>query len=224
MVSVFQNTDHIMLKVMTDNAENGYYTTALTCITITQFVFLAIIDSARPVILEKYRESREAFERNITRLYTVVIYATLLQSLCFTVFAKLMVYILFGKDYYPAIQVQQILVWQVPFTFMGSIRNVWILAENKHNLLWGINLCGVIANILLNALLIPAWGACGAAFASVVTQIITNFVAGFCIKPIQDNNRLLMRGLHPRALVDVCKYCAAELGTGRISLKKKHWH
>ena len=222
MVSVFQNTDHIMLKMMTDNAENGYYTTAITCATVTQFVFLALIDSARPVILEKYQQSREAFERNVSGLYTIVIYATALQSVCFTIFAKLMVYVLYGKSYFPAIPVLQILAWQVPFAFMGSIRNVWILAENKHDILWVINLCGVLANILLNALMIPMWGACGAACASMLTQAVTNFVVGFFMKPIRPNNRLLIRGLHPRTLLEVCRYCAKELSGGMRSRKKEN--
>lgn len=200
MVTVFQNTDHIMLKMMAGNIENGYYTTAITCVGVTQFVFHAIIDSARPGILEKYNKNRESYEKGVSALYGVVIYATALQSICFAVFAKLIVLILYGRDYLPAVPVLQILTWMTPFAFMGSVRNVWILAEEKHNLLWTINLCGVGANVLLNALVIPWWGACGAACASVLTQIFTNFAVGFLMRPIRPNNRLMMRGLDPRNL------------------------
>ena len=205
MVTVFQNTDHVMLKMIAGNAENGYYTTAITCSTVTQFVFLAVVDSVRPVILEKRQQSREAFEQKISELYSIIIYAILLQSACFTVLAKQIVGILYGQNYAPAVQVLTILVWQEPFSYMGLVRNVWILGEEKHNVLWIINLCGVAVNIVLNALLIPIWGACGAAFASMLTQFITNFVVGFFIKSIRPNNRLLMRGLHPRCLWSALK-------------------
>ena len=117
--------------------------------------------------------------------------------------AKLIVYILYGAEYNAAVPVLRILVWQLAFSYMGSVRNIWILAEEKYSLLWRINMAGAISNVILNAVLIPHWGACGAAFASVVTQIITNFVVGFILKPIRENNRLLMEGLRPRALIEV---------------------
>jgi hypothetical protein len=53
--------------------------------------------------------------------------------------------------------------------------------------------------------LIPPFGACGAAVASVITQIFTNFILGFLWKPLRENNRLLVRGLDPRLLLDMAK-------------------
>lgn len=203
MVTIFQNTDHVMLKLMAGDAENGFYTTAATCAGVANFVYMAILDSGRPVILEKRQESSAAFESSVSRLYAILIYLTLAQSILFVPMAKLIVSVLYGREYLPAVQVLQIIVWQVPFSFMGSVRNIWILAEEKHNLLWLINLCGVFANVLLNALMIPRWGACGAAFASVLTQFITNFVVGFFMKSIRPNNRLLLKGLDPRCILEV---------------------
>ena len=203
MSKIYQNTDHVMLQNMIGAVENGYYTAAATCTSVVAFIYAAIIDSARPVILESKQKSQERFERNVVRLYAIVCYVCFAQSLCFTVLAKLIVHILYGAEYYAAVPVLQILVWQLAFSYMGSVRNIWILAEEKYSILWRINLTGAIANVVLNALLIPYWGACGAAFASVVSQIITNFVVGFFLKPIRENNRLLVEGLRPRALIEV---------------------
>ena len=203
MSMVYANTDHVMLQNMIGASENGYYSAAYTCTGVVAFVYSAIIDSARPVILESKQKSQGSFERNVVRLYAIVCYICFAQSLCFTVWAKLIVYILYGAEYNAAVPVLRILVWQLAFSYMGSVRNIWILAEEKYSLLWRINMAGAISNVILNAVLIPHWGACGAAFASVVTQIITNFVVGFILKPIRENNRLLMEGLRPRALIEV---------------------
>ena len=86
-----------------------------------------------------------------------------------------------------------------------SVRNIWILAEEKHKVLFWINLSGAIVNVLVNIILIPLWGACGAALASVLTQFFTNFVMGFIYKPIRENNRLLLKGLDPRLLLEMAK-------------------
>lgn len=104
-----------------------------------------------------------------------------------------------------AVPVLQILVWNSAFSYMGYIRNIWILAEEKHSVLFAINLSGAIASCVLNALMIPVWGACGAAFASVLTQIFTNLAVGFFMKPIRPNNRLLLRGLDPRNILEILK-------------------
>lgn len=203
MVTVFQNTDHIMLKMIAGNTENGYYTTAITCTIIVSFVYSAIIDSMRPVILESKAESQALFEKNVTRLYSLMVYMTAMQSVCFTILAKPIVLILYGREYLPAIPVLQIIVWQLAFSYMGTVRNVWILGEGKHNQLWIINLCGVVANVILNAIMIPLWGACGAALASVLTQFVTNFVVGFFMKSIRRNNVLLLRGFNPKYLLEM---------------------
>lgn len=201
MVTIFQNTDHVMLKLMVGDVENGFYTTAVTCSGMTQFVFLAIIDSARPMILESRNRDLERFETELSSLYSLVLYLALAQAVCFVILAKPIILILYGQAYTEAIPVLRVVVWYVAFSCMGTIRNIWILAEGKQSILWIINLSGALFNVALNAVLIPYMGACGAALASALTQFFTNFVIGFILKPIRPNNRLILKGLDPRMAV-----------------------
>lgn len=205
MVTVFNSTSGVLLKAMIGEAENGFYAAALTCTSITGFVYNAIIDTARPVVLESKISSQESFEKNISRTYSLLTFLSLAQAAVFTVFAKLIVLILFGENYLPAVPVLQIVVWQIGFSSMGSVRNMWILGEEKHSMLWIINLCGAVFNVVANLLLIPLWGACGAALASVATQIFTNVIMGFVLKPIRPNNQLLLRGMNPKFAMELIK-------------------
>ena len=205
MVSMFQNTDHIMLKMISGDSENGVYTAAITCAGVFSFVYAAIIDSMRPVIFSKKKEGALDYENNIAKLYCIVIYLALVQSLGFTLLAKPIVLVLFGNEYIAAVPVLQVLVWYISFSQMGRIRNVWILAEEKHHFLWKINLLGALMNIAINAITIPLFGAVGAAFASLITQCFTNFVLGFVLKPIRKNNQILLKGMNPFLLIDSLK-------------------
>lgn len=200
MLTVFQSTGPVLLKLLISDAENGFYTTAGACTSIPAFVFLAILDSARPTILESRKQSREAFEKNMARLYAVMIWLAVAQSVCFALLAKPIIWVLYGNAYFAAIPALQILVWNLPFSYMGSARNIWILGEGKHSLLWKINLYGAGFNVLVNVVLIPLWGACGAALATVLTQIFTNFLLGFMMKDMRPNNRLILKGMHPGVL------------------------
>ncbi len=205
MATVFFNTDHIMLKLISGNAENGFYTTAFTCTSIANFVYYGLADAVRPVILESRKESREAFEENTARFYSVIIWLSLLQTVASVLLAKPIVMILFGREYMPAVPVFRILVWQLAFANMGTVRYIWLLGTEQHDLLWKVHLGGAVANVVLNAWMIPLWGAWGASFASVLTQGYINFAVGFLMPQLHRNNWLVLRGLDPRCLIGLVR-------------------
>lgn len=197
MVTIFAQTDRIMLKLMIGNEATGIYAAAITCANMTAFVFVAIIDSMRPGIFEGVKVGKEFFEKRLKQLYTVIIYFSLLQSVVSTAFAPLIIHILYGRAYYGAIGVLQIVVWYTTFSYLGTVRNIWILAENKQKYLPLINATGAAANVVLNFMLIPLWGAAGAAVASLITQIFTNVIVGYIIPAIRPNNRIMVEALNP---------------------------
>lgn len=203
MISVFAQTDRIMLKMMLDETAVGYYSAAVTCAGMTGFVFEAIINSAQPVVLESARKGSASLEKAISSLYSVVIYLSVVQCVGITVFAELIVGILYGAQYAPAVGALRMIVWYTTFSYLGAVRDVWILAQWKQKYLLIINLIGAGTNVVLNALMIPVMGINGAALASLLTQIFTNVGLGFIIKPIRRNNLLMMRGLHPKYILNM---------------------
>lgn len=205
MITIFAQTDKVMIKLMIGESEVGYYSAAVACAGMTSFVFTALIDSMRPVIFEKKMEGEAEYELNITRLYSIVIYLSLLQSACITIFSKYIILILYGNAYLPAISALRIIVWYTTFSYLGAVRDIWLLAEDKQRYLWMINLFGASANVLLNFLLIPLIGINGAAIASLVTQIFTNIIVGYIIKPIRGNNRLMVKSLNYKILFSFIK-------------------
>lgn len=197
MVTIFAHTDRIMLKLMIDDAAAGYYSAAVSCAGMSSFVFSAIIDSAKPAILANHDNNRNDFEKKTVILYRVVIVLSLLQSVVVTTFARPFVNILYGEAYIPSVSVLRIIVWYCMFSYYGGAKDIWILAEGKQKYLIYLNMGGVIANIVLNLLLIPQLGTEGAAIASLITQIFSNIVMGAIIKPLRRNNMLLLRAVLP---------------------------
>lgn len=205
MVTIFAQTDRIMIKQMIGVEATGYYSAAVACASMSGFVFGAIIDSARPSIFESKKADTGDFERNVSRLYSVIIYLSLLQCIAITCFSPLIVKILYGNNYEPAVNALRLIVWYTTFAYLGSVRNIWILAESKQKYLWILNLSGALMNVVLNFIFIPFWGIMGAAFASLITQIFTNVVMNVIVWPIRRNNLLMWKGLNPRLLVDMAK-------------------
>ena len=204
MVTVFQQTDRIMLKHMINETETGYYSAAIACIGITSFVFGAVIDSMRPVILDAKKNNGD-YENGVIQLYSVINFLAISQSIAMTILAKPLVLLLYGSAYTGSILPLRIAVWYTTFGYYGCVRNIWMLAEEKQKYLWIINLSGALTNVVINALLIPSFGAVGAAVASLITQFFTNVIIGYLISPIRYNNTLMLKGLNPRPLIGFTK-------------------
>ncbi len=200
MVSIFAETDKLMLKWMIGQEVVGYYSAAVTICGLSSIVCAAIINSFRPVIFENKEVGPEAYEGSVTQLYSVIIYFSLAQCVGIALLSGVLVSVLYGPDYAPAAPVILVLVWYTAFSYLGAVRDIWMLGENKQGLLWKINLCGVVCNIVLNLLLIPLWGTLGAAAASLTTQVFTNVLLGFVFKSIRRNNTLMARGLNVKSM------------------------
>lgn len=205
MVAIFAQTDKIMLKLMIGSTATGLYSAAVNGADLTKFVFLAILDSFRPLIFENKKISQDKFKESVRDLYCITTYLALFQCIVTTIFASLIIRILDGAAYMEATSTLRIAVWYLTFCYYGSVRNIWMLAENQQKYLWIVNLSGAIANIVLNLVLIPVIGINGAAIASLCTQFFANVILGFIIKPLRENNRLMLQGLNPTRLVKIAK-------------------
>lgn len=205
MVVIFAQTDKIMLKNMVSDAEVGFYSAAATCAAMTGFVFQAIVDAYRPYIFESLQRSRALFSLNMRRLYSIILYACLLESVVLALLARPAILILYGEGYLASVPILRVSVWYMTFSFLGVVRNVWLLAMGRQKYQWSINLLGALANVVLNFLLIPLWGAVGAAAASLVTQMFTNVIVGWILPPIRENNRLMLSAIHPKYILGLLK-------------------
>ncbi len=203
MVTIFAQTDKIMLKMMLGQESVGIYSAAVSTASMVAFVYIAILDSMRPTVFESKNKSQKLFEKNVSLTYSVIIYLSLAQCLIFAIFSPLIINILYGAQYSASASVLSVIVWYTTFSYLGSVRNIWMLAENQQKYLWIINLSGALANIALNAVLIPIMGTMGAAVASLITQIFTNVIIGFIIKPVRRNNYLMFKGLNPKPMIDL---------------------
>ena len=207
MITIFTQTDKVMLKLMLDETVTGYYAAATTCVFLTNFVFNAIFDSMRPYILNsKANESNISYEKKMTTLFAIIIFLSVAQCVMIFLFSEWIIYILYGKEYAGAISILRVLVWYTLFSYIGMSRSIWILAESKQCYLWIINFSGAVANIILNLFMIPFWGGLGAAVASLITQFFTNVVMVQIIPELRKSNSILLKSLNPKVLINGIKF------------------
>lgn len=206
MVSIYAQTDKLMLKQYLDETAIGYYSTASALCGMWCFVLNAIITSLNTVIMEAHKNNPAQYLRMNRILYSIVFWLSALVSVCFTIFGKLIIQLLYGDPYLPAVAPLRVITWYTAFSYLGVARNAWVVCENKQKYLTPIYISAAVANVVLNFVFIPLWGTVGAAFASLVAQIVTVMIAPFFIKGMRENSimmldAILLRGLDIRQVL-----------------------
>ena len=113
----------------------------------------------------------------------------------FIFFGEFVISVIYGNDYLPAAEPLKIVTWYTAFSYLGVAKNAWIICENKQRYLKYTNCMSAVVNIVLNLIMIPYWGISGAAFASLITQIITNLIFPYFFKDMRPNVKLMVQAL-----------------------------
>lgn len=194
MVAIYAQTDKFMLKQMMSTEAIGFYTTAQILGGMWTFVLSAIIDSLYPGIMNSYKNNSGFEEKNMI-LYRIVFYLSIIVSTLICLFARPIIGILYGEAYLSAVLPLQIVTWLTGFSFLGVARNAWIVCKNMQKHLIIIYVSAAIFNVFFNYLLIPTYGASGAAIASVVTQFSTVFIIPLGIHGLRENTLLIIKAI-----------------------------
>lgn len=177
MAFVYSRIDTIMIRYMTGSMELvGLYGTAVTICGLTSFVPTALLDSARPVIMEAKRTNGVQYQSRMRRLCLAVIAIGAAYSIFVMAFGRYILAILYGEDYLGSLGSLQIAVWYTAFSYLGGVKSVWLICENKSVYVFRFAVLGAAANVLLNALMIPGLSIRGAAWATLITQCLTNLI------------------------------------------------
>lgn len=195
MVAIFSGTDRLMLKHLLNEESVACYSLAISLSTAWAFVLDAMIQSAYPTILKLHGKNRELFEKRNRQLYALVFYTAVAASLLISLVAEPAVRLLYGEVYLPAVRPLRIVAWYTAFSYLGGARSAWMVCENKQiylNIIYG---CAACMNVILNLVLIPFWGASGAALATLVTQMGTGLLLPLLLPKLRPNAILMLEAL-----------------------------
>lgn len=185
-LTFYTQIDKVMIGKALDETILGYYTAASVISVMWEVIPNAILNSARPLFVQKYDTDRKEFLRR----YQMVISGISILGICvgfgFTFFAKLLVWILYGVDYYAAIPALKILAWATVCSSIGSVRTTWMVLNNKSKYMECFTLIGAVINIMLNLVFIRFWGYIGAALATFITSFVTGIGLPFFFRETRE--------------------------------------
>lgn len=193
--TIYGQADKIMLKSMVDNSAVALYNASTTLAGLVVIIPTTLIEGFRPDIMDAKLNDEALYQRRLRQLYAIIFWTCIAYGLFITVFARQIILLLYGQKYIEAVPSLSLVVWYTSFSYFGAINNVYMVAEDKIRWVQVTTLIGAIGNVILNYILIPVWGIVGAALASLLTQILANFVLMAIIPDLRKGFGIMVRGI-----------------------------
>ncbi len=189
-IIIYMEVDKILLEKMTGSANVGIYSAAVVLATCWQFIPVTLIDSSRPVILEKRKTSHEAYIDQFKLLMAGVNLMAFVFALLMSCLGWYFIYFLYGRDYLGSFIPLIILSWSSFIGISGYTRTVWITGEGFYKYEKSYAVTAMILNILLDIVLIWQFGVIGAAVATLITYVYEVLIVPLFFRETRDFTKM----------------------------------
>ncbi len=197
MASLYMRIDQVMLGQMAGTQALGQYSAAVFLSEPLHFVPIAIVTSAAPVLAHWHRSDPALFEARMEDLFRVLLWAGIATALPISLLSRPLVEVLFGPAFLETAPVLAVHVWSSIFVALGIASSQYLVLEDLTRISAQRTLAGAALNIVLNLYWIPAYGALGCAWATLISYA----TATLFLFHTPDSRRclvLMARALRPR--------------------------
>ncbi|MCI5856853.1 MAG: flippase [Agathobacter sp.] len=187
-IQLYTVLDKTMIGLITkSNYENGYYEQCQKIIRMLEAIItsLGTVMASRITILwhGDQDKNKEQIHNLLLFSFRVVFAIGLPIMMGVILIADRIVPIYYGPGYEPVCNMLKWLSVIVPTIGVSNVIGYQLLIPSKRERLMTISVvCGSIVNIITNLILIPRFGAMGAIYASVLSEIIVSSVQLFMVR------------------------------------------
>ncbi len=180
-VTVYTHTDTVMLGMMEGDRAVGLYSCAAKIKVLLTVLTGTIYTVALPKATELWKRKKESEFRELSRKSFHVVYMILLPlTVYFIIFSEPWILLVGGSEYAEAAWTMQILLLAViPIGLSNIIGGQMLLPMGFEKKLFQAEAIAAVANIVMNALLIPDCSTAGAAMATAVSEVIVLIFAAY---------------------------------------------
>lgn len=196
-VMVYMRIDQVMLGLLATGEALGQYSVAVKVSESVFFVPMALQAAFYPGLVRLKEQAPERWHEDLQHYYDIAALAMLGLVLFVTVFATIALSPLLGRSFEPAIQIVWILCFSIPFVGLGIARTTYLTIKGW---LWTsplTTMLGAAVNVCLNFYFIPAWGAGGAAAATVISYWLAAHGTCFLLPWLRPVGWELTKSLNP---------------------------
>lgn len=176
---VSSNSDIIMLGWLGNTNEVGLYSIAARLALLTSFFHMLTVSSLTPKIAALYSQERFKELKKMIQQVTKVLGFIGLLSLVTFLFAGRFLLELWGPEFTVAYVTLIIISIGQFFNISTGATGVLLIMAGKEKIVGNISLISAVLNLIMNFILIPKYGALGAAIATALTISTSNIIKVF---------------------------------------------
>jgi PST family polysaccharide transporter len=195
-IMVYMRLDMVMLKMMKGDYAVGLYSAATRISEVWYFIPMAIVSSVSPAIMS-VKDNAQLFYGRLRKLFSLMTMTACIIGSIVALSSHAIVRVLYSSGYSGAAPVLAVHVWASVFVFLGVAQSPWDLSKNLLTLSLYRTIAGAIINIAINFVLIPRFGAMGAAIATVVAYAVSAVFANAFNKKTRPIFFMQMRSFVP---------------------------
>jgi O-antigen/teichoic acid export membrane protein len=171
--------DIVMLQLMTDDRVVGFYSAAYKLFEVVVVLPHSLMIVLFPSLVEEFHTDRGKFKISLKKAFIVFFVVGSSIALVFFGFSNEIIGLIYGNDFLFSIKVLDVLAIAISLSFLiFLLSNILIVSGWEMTNTWSLVGASTL-NIALNLAWIPAHGAIGAAWATVVCEIVLIGVLGF---------------------------------------------
>jgi O-antigen/teichoic acid export membrane protein len=171
--------DIVMLQLMADDRVVGFYSAAYKLFEIVVILPHSLMIVLFPSLVEKFHTDRGSFEISFKKVFIVFFMVGSSIALFFFSFSNEIIGLIYGNGFLFSVKVLNVLAIAISLSFLiFLLSNVLIVSGWEMINTWSL-VGATILNIVLNLSWIPLHGAMGAAWATVVCEIVLIGILGF---------------------------------------------
>lgn len=174
-IFIYMRVNQFMIGGLSSPAELGRFSAALKLSEVWYFVAIAITSSFYPMIVKLKDQDEGAFVKGYQQLLSFLALISITISVGITLFANVIVGLLYGNQYAGVAQILVIHIWSGVFVFLGVGIGNWFVLHGLQRILLYKTIAGAVLNVLLNLLLIPRFGAVGASIATLIAYFVSAY-------------------------------------------------
>lgn len=194
-VMVYLRIDVVMIESYLGASAVGNYGVATRIAEVWYFIPGVIVASVFPSIMDARNTDQMLYSNRLERLLSVLFWISVGIALTTSIASQWIVTNLFGLRYLSAASILSVIIWTSVFVFVGVASGRWFLIENLQRLLLYRTVVGAIINVILNFILIPHYGALGAAWATLASQAYANVLSNLFSKTTRPLFKLQIRAV-----------------------------
>lgn len=195
LTTIYAQMDKWMLKFLMDNEAVALYSTSVQVAGLLSTIPTALVEAFRPDIMENKIRDEKIYRRRLRQLYAIVFWSSIAYCLVVTIFGREILWLLYHDIYLGSLPSLSLVVWYTAFSYFGAVNNLYMVAEKKASWVQVTTLVGALCNVALNFVCIPRMGTVGAALASLITQIVTNFLMMLIVPDLRPGFKQMIRGI-----------------------------